>query len=707
MDATTSATGTRTATGVDGGLHPDLLHPDQKPGPDEVAAAGPVPASKDGLPGKPPPPMPAIGMTRRLRRQATPHAIVGALMLAASAARIAETATGDTATVAMATAAIATVVAIIGGFRKRIRLAARTHGRGWALGATGAAILWLTVVAATGITWEATACLLVGGWGAALRYWRHHRIPNPTPPVPVHIPAPAVIPALLAAWRATVSCRDGALPGAMLTDREVVGAGERYLLHLVPGKQTLDNLLTALPRIATGLRCDVADFVIETIPGDSASVHLSILTASPIKDTIEFNGPVDVGPGRVGIGLWADGSGDATYQLYTENSMWGGVVIGGVGSGKSELLLALGISVMSRGDTTICYADGQYGASCPELIDKAHWAAPGPERSLEMLRSLANVVMWRSRQNVAKRWRGFTPSAERPGILAIVDECHMVFENDEAKGLAEYIARVGRKVGVALLVASQYSGLKTFGGSEPLRGQLMQGNIIALRTANRGEKHMLTGLDLDPATLPELPGYGYLAAAGGAASGKTAPFRGRRVRDADTWIDSYTQLDFDNLARVAAGECYTDRHNRSEAELMLFAEAVEAMERGEEPLLPFSPDASITHPVAATPVDPGQYAKVIQLPRLGLPKITDFINLPADPGAAAVTEPATPGGLTDAQARLLAVIAAGAHRPSDQERATTWSDSYCYRLRNELVAKGLVDNPRHGHWEVTTAQVAA
>ncbi|MGH8879504.1 MAG: hypothetical protein ACRD0P_19505, partial [Stackebrandtia sp.] len=522
----------------------------------------------------------------------------------------------------------------------------------------------------------------------------------------------------------------GVLPGATLSGGTPTDIGEEYLVHLVKGRQTVSMLINLLPNIASGLECEVSDLIVASVPGNASKARLTILTDSPLKQrTIFDTADVDVDPGRLPLGLWGDGNGFASWKLYTVNSMWGGVIIGGIGSGKSVLMAAIAIAARLRGDTIVWFIDGQNGSSNPALFAESDWSA-GTERAKEILRAAHSVVEWRSKQNMAKRWSGFTPSPTRPGILILIDECHIIFEDPECVKLAEDIARIGRKVGVAEACASQYAGAKTFNGSIPLRTSMTQGNAAALYTSNKAEKNFFNGVELDPSKLPDdMPGFGYVV---GAKGGKTAPFRGRdfeRLPEVDDiadddlpdmeadlqhsvtwWLRQCPDVELDQLSVTAADAVtnngYTKRRERQAADLGRWDEQVAAMEQG---ILPanYKPGAdSLTTRPATTTTGPA--ARLLQL---APPRLTDFLGRGPAASTTGPSRPVPPVGLTSAEEAVWTALAtSGPLKRGQLMDATDYSEGWIRVQLDSLVDAGHVEQPRKfGPYQLTdpAAETAA
>ncbi|MDQ3030766.1 MAG: hypothetical protein M3R09_12225, partial [Actinomycetota bacterium] len=380
-------------------------------------------------------------------------------------------------------------------------------------------------------------------------------------------------------WDTNIRDRGGQMKGAELSRPAPFEHGDSHTVQLVPGVQHLGTAQAALPLISSGMHRPIDQLVLEQHPDreDPTVLRLQVVTRSPIKQTVWFDQPRHE-DGRIALGPYADGCGDAAWRLYTEDSMWGGFVLGGIGSGKTKLIELIALSAIARGDTYVIYIDGQSGASSPVLFNHPDIWSAGPDGSMRVLAALERISRWRNKENRVMGLPGFTPSPERPGILTIIDECHRIFP--QAAGRWADLATEDRKLGKAYLAADQHSGLTdVFGGQDRLRSALLSGNGAAMRTTSRIAGNLIPGLDLNPFDLPVLPGYGYLVAPEGSG-GRTAPFRGRRipgsrektadpslpVPSVEEWFERLTMVELDGPAARAAGPDFTERHERAEAE---------------------------------------------------------------------------------------------------------------------------------------------
>lgn len=625
----------------------------------------------------------------RLRRQLLPHAVAAALIALGFAAEAVEALTGAQLVVVAAVVAIAYGPIALIAAMARSRIPAAWRRRLTICGLTGAT--WLTIASVSGVTWTLVAALLVTEYSLAARWWQHVRIDYPTakptrPDIDDAVAAAGTsIPEL---WAAHVGNTNGVLPGSMLLGRERTQYGEHYTAQLARGKHTLQDVLNALPKIASGLDRPMDELVAESHPsGRPSQVLFKAVIQSPIKGNVTFDKP-RYRKGIIELGPYADGQGEAEYRLYTPGSMWSGIIIGGTGIGKSRVVENIAINAMSSGHTAVWFLDPQNGVSSPALRDHADWFV-NLDGADKMLRALKNIVYWRGEESAAFDLTGFTPSADRPGLLVVVEECHKVFINQAIGDEWAGIAREARKIGVALLCVSQYPGLITFGGSEPLRSSIMEGNAIALRTTSNTAGQLMAGLEVNPLHLPKIAGYGYTMDTG---NGRTAPFRNRLIGDKDLadeqrttltgeWMAIQPRTTLDPFARNVAGDAYV-RRNTSPTEVRAASRArVEAIRAG---------TLSVTEaPTRTTPTN-----------RAADEDLAGARILAMVPSAIGGDEPAhefTPG-----QAAVYDAIAEGAEKPADIQQLTGYGKSRVHTLLAELQDSGHVVKTTYGRYALST-----
>lgn len=523
-----------------------------------------------------------------LRPQLAPHAAVGTLVVAAVACRVAVHAVGDEQTVARWVAVSAFAIAVVAAWRlKRWVLDKKARRR--ARQFLAAAVPWLTGVTLAGLSLGAVGLLMAVAYALSMHWWRQH---------PVGLIQPkATRSGYQRLWAENNASGDGALPGSRLTSPEQIAAGMRFTLRMRAGKQTLAMAHAAMEKLRGGLHLlSDQELIIERHPTEpEPTALLTIVTKSPVKDTVYWPGPQAFDPltGDVRLGPFTDGEGVAAWRVYTETRLKGGYLQGGTEGGKSRTMemLALTIAASDSHPTVICYADGQGGASSPLLMEHADFKARTPARALAMLEGMYLLMQLRQDENAVMGLRGFTPTEDRPGVLGFIDECHKLLGKVEnplygprTQQLVSAIVSEGGKVGVALILASQQSTLDAFGGggtnlAEKIRGNLLTGNGAMFKGKDANAKSVFQ-ISVDPRSFPDMPGYAYLVNPRPGA--RSAPFRSYYLTDemAEEWPKRIVWRSLDAGSAAAWGSTYLRRDELAEEALEAARQRIAARRAG-------------------------------------------------------------------------------------------------------------------------------
>jgi len=311
---------------------------------------------------------------------------------------------------------------------------------------------------------------------------------------------------------------EGAITVVAGAQREYLGEADTVA---VPVAEALARQLAGY-RLATGALAQDLATVEATLPAlldcpDAAALDLGRLwRPRPQRDRL-----------RAPIGVAADGS---VLELDVKEAAQDGMgphglLIGATGSGKSELLrtLVLGLAathppdvlnmvlVDFKGGATFAgmSALGQVAAVITNLQDdeglvaRMHQALSGElNRRQELLRAAGNLVSVRDYERA--RQRG-APLAPLPNLLLVVDEfSELIAQREEFVDLFVQIGRLGRSLGLHLLLASQRLEEGKIRGLEAHLSYR-----IALRTFSAEESRAVLGVD-EAYTLPSSPGHGLL-----------------------------------------------------------------------------------------------------------------------------------------------------------------------------------------------------
>jgi hypothetical protein len=190
---------------------------------------------------------------------------------------------------------------------------------------------------------------------------------------------------------------------------------------------------------------------------------------------------------------------------------------------------------------------------------------------------------------------------------------------------------------------------------------------VIMHAESRQNAQLMPGLTVDPLSLPKnLPGFGYTLANG--SFGRTAPFRTFYVADPEAWMPRYPQPGLDPLSARAAGDVYTDRHEKAARERAALQADVDRM-TGHHPTNPNAADAS--------------------------PRPPRFPKLPE--ALARSHEPVTPR-LSGAQARVWDALGSEVRSFAELRESTGWSTTRLNGVLRQLVDAGHVVKPAHGHY---------
>jgi hypothetical protein len=603
-----------------------------------------------------------------LGAQAAPWGAMASLVVAAGACRLAVHATGAEQETALTVAGVAFTAAVVTAWATRRRITDRRMRHRF-MAALYLAAGWLATVTANGMSWGAVAALTILGSGLSLLWWREHRI------------GPGIRPGAAddevdytERWAENLGCPGGALAGSKALGQQRVKGGYRFTVRLVPGKQELSTVTGAPGKIRTGLGLRRTDeLMAEDHPTlDQSHIQVTILRKSPVlmRDNVWPDGGTYMPKtGRVALGPYVDGDGYATWRVYTSDSIWGGFLVGGQGSGKTRLMEAIVMSLVAATPTVVWFADGhgESGASSRLLRDHADHFAGTPDQLRAMLEGAHELAAKRLDDMQIDDLEGFTPTEDRPGLIIVVDECHKFFLHDDIQELAANLITEYRKVGITIIAATQTGFLdRAFGTgkhADALRSALLTGNGVVLRIKSASIKDVLR-LAYDPREFPPIPGYGRMV-----DEDRGAAFRGFRVTDRQV-AELPRRMRWRSLSTAEAaafGPDYADRKNvRDRARLAALARRQARM-------------AGIYVP-SPSPVRSGSVAG--ESPQVVVELLEDVV-FPVWPG---LEQPEFT--LSDSHRKVLDVVATGWHQPKDIFTAAGISSSRFYQLAADLLAHG-------------------
>lgn len=158
-------------------------------------------------------------------------------------------------------------------------------------------------------------------------------------------------------WVENVSHAGGLLPGAMLTDRQDFPNAIRWTIHTRPGSTSFSEIFARHARIAAGLRLPVTKVQLEPSDDDESWAILTVITKDLLAQGIPYHGP-RYRDGRIPVGQFADGTGEAEYIACDEVGPRNGIATGEAGSGKSAFLEVVALALRSSGEWFVLFGDG-------------------------------------------------------------------------------------------------------------------------------------------------------------------------------------------------------------------------------------------------------------------------------------------------------------------------------------------------------------
>ncbi|MBX0329896.1 hypothetical protein K2Z83_19715 [Oscillochloris sp. ZM17-4] len=273
---------------------------------------------------------------------------------------------------------------------------------------------------------------------------------------------------------------------------------------------------TALPRTVLLRELDTG---FRMRGGSSVAEQVAQIARERWEDSTKHPGPL-----QVPIGLLVGGK---TRVLTLDRSQDGvhGMIAGSTGSGKSVLLasivagLALNASPTMLNFVLIDYKGGgtfNDFEQLPHCVETATNLAP--ERTARMFTAIRAEISRRQRvigaakaiddkiENILKyHSSAFQEKNPLPFLMIIIDEfAEMLAANDEFKSQLEQITRVGRSLGVFLLLASQ----SPRGVTDQMRSNITY--RICLRVEQREESNEILRRDAAAFLPPGVSGRGYL-----------------------------------------------------------------------------------------------------------------------------------------------------------------------------------------------------
>jgi hypothetical protein len=381
----------------------------------------------------------------------------------------------------------------------------------------GATSFWLNMLGWLGVRVCGPFVLLSGG--VFLGLWVRHYRWRPAA-APVREPAPAAdVPDEDAATFAALARAQKW--SATLGDREDLPAGgRRYPVQCDGINTVMPKILGAPAFVAGAYHRPATEVYAERDPlGVPSRGSLTILSGNSLVAGRAWAGAgMDLKTGLAVSGRFADGRDSHDKWYEPRYGCYHDLDAGTTGSGKSERLNLKVFTALATGWFVPVILDPQEGQSLPFWQDKCMYAR-GDAEVERYIRGLHAGFLDRSSYLASYRWND--DGVDMPGmpffdyellggalkiVLVILDEAHLVLKDDtkRQRQITRYVvelARLIRKAGGKMVLATQTPGLSDLGGSQALRDMLRGGNVWSGRTANSVGQGQL-GLVKDPSDIP-------------------------------------------------------------------------------------------------------------------------------------------------------------------------------------------------------------
>lgn len=211
------------------------------------------------------------------------------------------------------------------------------------------------------------------------------------------------------------------------------------------------------------------------------------------------------------------GNKDRTLVFSAKRDGVHGMVAGSTGSGKSELLISLITSMAVTYHPSVLnfvLVDYKGGGAFEEFRSLPHCVdiitnlkGEGVTRMFTAVKAelqRRQMLLARAKNIVAYRRQGLHLREPLPFLFIIIDEfAEMIADRSEYKAELESITRVGRSLGVSLILAAQ----RPSGVTDQMRSNIKFRICLRVETPGESREMLRQG---DAAYLPSIPGRGYL-----------------------------------------------------------------------------------------------------------------------------------------------------------------------------------------------------
>lgn len=350
----------------------------------------------------------------------------------------------------------------------------RAAERVYAAGTVALGGAWLTAAVARGPSTPPLPTLaLLGTVAAGVPWWLHHRRR-----------LRVRVERTITAWPQFADAIG--LPGSRVVSATADRWGWTGRLALRRG-QTVLHAVAQTEEIASALGVRPGAVRVEPDPARADRAVLRVIEtdphAAPIPWPARAAGAVLNAASPVELGLFEDGS-PVLLRLLYRNTLVGGVI----GSGKSGILNVALATLAACPDVLLWGIDLKGGMELQPWAARLGRLATEPADAVTLLADAVAEVRRRAALLTAQGRRLWEPAPDAPAVVIVIDEYAEL--PDEAHSYADSVARLGRALGINLLVATQRPTQRTMGHGA-VRSQM--DNRVCLRVTEPRDADLVLG----------------------------------------------------------------------------------------------------------------------------------------------------------------------------------------------------------------------
>ncbi|MEU6979585.1 DNA translocase FtsK [Streptomyces sp. NPDC046371] len=304
------------------------------------------------------------------------------------------------------------------------------------------------------------------------------------------------ITTLAGAWAKYASRSGGVMAHTHLTDiQDDPNTGGQ--VALVVADETIDKLpVPDRATLAGALRTTPLLVSYEQRQNPREGV-IRIMDRNPLQDGVAFPGTHVLKPnanGYIQIGRGISGF-PTRIQIFDPALGAQHVLVAGVtGSGKGGTLQLIALAHHING-SAIINADPK-GSSNPAIDEMAAYSGLGPDGAIGALRIWYSLLRYRVAESARLGLKNFRPLPERPYVPLILDEANSLLgesaeHRKEAVFIAKEGARLGRSLGMPVILANQLMQLAELGGEASIRDNIAYGGSLVLLRSDSQQRHLV------------------------------------------------------------------------------------------------------------------------------------------------------------------------------------------------------------------------